>query len=94
MDNTNHFCEITRKMNELYISKNSDYGNSFAASVEEFGPVAGLVRISDKFNRVKNLLKPGAVQKVNDEAVIDTLTDLANYSIMLRMEIEKRQGNF
>jgi hypothetical protein len=73
-------------MNRLYEAKNADYGDSFGESVREFGAVAGLVRISDKFNRLKTLLR-GNAQQVQSESVEDTLMDLANYAIMLRMEL-------
>ena len=85
-----HFKKITDEMNETYVRKNNDYGNSFGESVEEFGPIAGVVRISDKFNRLKSLLS-GKTQKVNDESITDTLTDMACYCIMLRMELEKKR---
>ena len=84
---TTKFASITNEMAETYTLKNSDYGDSFSQSVKEFGPVAGVVRISDKFNRLKSLLS-GKEQKVNDESVLDTLTDMACYCIMLRMELE------
>lgn len=88
MSKTEKFREIVTTMADLYERKNSDYGDSFGESVKEFGPVAGVVRISDKFNRLKSLLIKGNEQKVNDEAVVDTLTDMACYCIMLKIELE------
>ena len=85
---TTKFASITNEMAETYAQKNSDYGDSFGQSVKEFGPVAGVVRISDKFNRLKSLLLGKNQQMVNDESVLDTLTDMACYCIMLRMELE------
>lgn len=84
---TEKFKEIVTQMADLYARKNSDYGDSFGESVREFGPVAGVVRISDKFNRLKSLLLRDREQKVSDESVVDTLTDMACYCIMLRMEL-------
>ena len=40
-------------MTELYERKNKDYGNSFDKTLNEFGIVAGLIRLNDKMNRVK-----------------------------------------
>lgn len=40
-----------------YERKNNDYGDSFDKSVNEFGLVAAVVRIGDKFNRLKSLIK-------------------------------------
>lgn len=91
MDKVQRFKEITSDMAETYNRKNSDYGDSFGQSIREFGFVAGVVRISDKFNRLKSLLS-GKEQKVNDESVQDTLLDMANYCIMLKMELENGQG--
>lgn len=88
MNRVEKFREITKSMADLYEKKNSDYGGSFEESVKEFGPIAGVVRISDKFNRMKSLLVHGKSRMVNDESVLDTLTDMACYCIMLRMELE------
>ena len=74
-------------IHETYVKKNADYGDSFGESIKDFGYIAGLVRISDKWNRIKNLLS-GSEAQVNDESVKDTLLDMANYCIMLYMEIK------
>lgn len=91
--NVQMFRKITEGMVQTYKRKNADYGNSFAQSVDEWGPVAGLVRIQDKFNRAKNILMSGRTPEV-EEAVIDTLTDLANYAIMLRMALTVQPVDF
>lgn len=88
MNRVEKFREITKGMSDLYERKNSDYGGSFEESVKEFGAVAGIVRISDKFNRLKSLLLRDREQKVSDESVSDTLTDMACYCIMLKIELE------
>lgn len=88
-DNVTKFRRIVDEMAKTYERKNHDYGDSFNQSVKEWGPVAGLVRIQDKFNRVKNLLK-GVKVFVDDETVSDTLLDLANYAIMLRMALDNK----
>ena len=88
MDKVNRFKEITSDMAKTYERKNNDYSDSFGQSIREFGFVAGVVRISDKFNRLKSLLLSGKEQKVNDESVQDTLLDMANYCIMTYMELQ------
>lgn len=88
MEKTARFKEITNSMAELYAKKNADYGDSFSRSVEKYGLIAGLTRLSDKFNRVENMVLRGS-QSVDNEKLSDTLLDLANYSIMLLMEIEQ-----
>lgn len=72
--------EILNEMLELYEAKNHDYGNSFDQSLDEFGLIASVVRLNDKMNRIKALMK--ANQQVNDESLEDTLMDLANYAVM------------
>lgn len=80
------FQEITKQMSETYERKNTDYGNSFAVSVQKYGLIAALTRISDKFNRMENLILTHN-QQVNDESLSDTLLDLATYCIMTTIEL-------
>lgn len=75
------FEEITKKMVELHQRKNQDYGNSFDHTLDEFGLVAGLIRMNDKMNRLKSIYKSSDI-RVNDEKIEDTLIDLANYAVM------------
>lgn len=82
----NEIIKIYEELKGLYISKNSDYGNSFQEVREEFNnfPVI-LIRLSDKFKRVKNLLSQKydcTIENPNNESVEDSLLDLANYAIM------------
>lgn len=83
------FEKIAKEMVETYSRKNHDYGDSFGESVKKYGPIAGLVRMSDKWNRLNSLVMGGEA-KVKEESIIDTLTDLACYAVMLRMEIESQ----
>lgn len=85
------FEELTAKMNEIHSSKNSDYGDSFSKTLDEFGIVASATRMSDKFNRFKSLIKSSSKILVSDESVEDTLMDLACYSIMT-IEWLKKHG--
>lgn len=87
MEKVERFRQITESMADLYEKKNKDYGNSFDRSIVRYGAVAGLVHISDKFNRLENLMLNGGGE-VKDESIKDTLIDLANYAIMLYMEVE------
>lgn len=75
-------------LNELYAAKNADYNNSFANLRDKFGDTAILIRLNDKLSRLEQLMKPGYEAKVQDEKIEDTLTDLANYSLM---ELTERQ---
>lgn len=85
------FGEIVDGMKALYESKNADYGDSFHEGFTRIGPAYAVGRIFDKYNRIENLLlKQNSVALVKDESVLDTLSDLACYSVMLRMEIEQQ----
>lgn len=76
--------QICDNLNGTYRRKNHDYGDSFAKLRNEL-PNAILVRIYDKYSRLKTLLE-GAEQQVQDESIDDTLMDLANYCIMELVE--------
>ena len=52
-----------------------------AESVDKFGLVVIPIRLSDKFNRVCQLIKHGKLSE-NDESLEDTLLDMAGYSIL------------
>lgn len=84
-----HF-EVCQELNDLYIAKNSDYGDSFSKTFEVFGITAPLCRIYDKVNRLVELNK-SSNQKVKDESIRDTLIDLANYTILTIMELDAKE---
>lgn len=86
-DNVEQFMSITQDMTKTYAAKNHDYGNSFEQSLDEFGLIASIVRLSDKMNRIKSLIKKEA--QVKDESIKDTLLDMANYAIMTVMWMNK-----
>ena len=86
MNKVSRFKQITNEMVNLYERKNSDYGNSIHDTYMKYGAVAYLVRMEDKINRVRSLTQSNN-QKV-DEKIKDTLVDLANYSILMLLELE------
>ena len=73
---------------ETFLKKNADYGSSFEESLNEFGEVAGIVRIGDKYRRLVNLTKNE--NKVL-ESKIDTLKDMSNYCLMLAVWLEEKE---
>ena len=94
MADMNHKFEVHKmyadKLNEIYRAKNTDYDDSFAKGIDSMGYASAIVRMEDKFNRIKSLLLKGTDAKV-DESVEDTLLDLANYSLMLLTEYKTRK---
>lgn len=83
MDKVELHKEIVTNMNEMYKSKNEDYGDSFDKSLDKFGLLSSLIRLTDKMNRFEQLIDNDS--KVNDESIEDTLLDMANYAIMTVM---------
>lgn len=82
-----HHADICEELNEIYARKNHDYGDSFGKGYAEYGMVMAVIRLEDKLNRLKSLIK--AESLVKDESINDTLMDLANYAIMTVMERER-----
>lgn len=66
----------------VFCKKNHDYGNSFEKSLDTFGLVAGIVRMSDKFERLVSLNDPSKGAQIASESLVDTLEDLSNYAAM------------
>ena len=85
MNKVEKHAQICMKLNELYARKNADYGDSFGKSFTEYGLTMACIRLEDKLNRIKSLTKQAA--QVSDESIVDTLMDLANYSIMTLVEL-------
>lgn len=97
MNKIERHLEIVQSLNQLYASKNSDYGNSFGETYHKLGIISAITRISDKYNRLISLAtKPEEERKVKDESIQDTLLDLSNYCIMtvIEMEAEKELDKF
>ena len=93
------FKEITDEMYAVTKQKNSDYtadsGDAFAnfKQVEHLNICSAeagfLTRMTDKVSRLAGLVKNKEL-KVANESYIDTVTDLAVYSILLRIYLENK----
>lgn len=94
--------EMCDKMHEICRNKNHDYAggqsNAFKnfTIVEQMGVTSTeqgfLTRMCDKMMRITNFVTSGTL-KVKDEAIEDTLLDLANYSLLMIGYIKsKRSG--
>lgn len=87
-DRNKEFEEITDKLNTLYAKKNAAYDNSFSKTFNSLGIISAVTRIGDKYNRLENLVKNSNIDNLG-ESIEDTLMDLASYSIMTLMELNK-----
>lgn len=67
---------------DTFCRKNHDYGNSFDESLDQFGIIASIVRMSDKMKRLESLTDESKTQQVGSERLLDTLEDLSNYAAM------------
>jgi len=79
------FCadvwDIMDELGNLLITKQLDYGPGNINNAHG-GPINGLmVRIGDKFERLKNLLKKQQI-KPQHEPIEDSFKDLANYGVI------------
>lgn len=81
------FEEILDQMAQIHEAKNSDYGNSFDKTMDQFGVTAAIIRLSDKMNRLVNLTQHGNPQV--KESIEDTLLDMANYCVMTLAYLKK-----
>ena len=84
------FMDYITEMKDLYLKKNHDYDDSVSKTFDEYGLTSFLVRMDDKMNRIKTLIKVGDAA-VTGEHIEDTLLDLANYAVLALTEIEYRK---
>jgi hypothetical protein len=89
------FDTILQRMLAIHQAKNADYGNSYELSSRLLGRpvVEGLLhRMSDKLARACRLAQ-GQEAQVKDEALADTLMDLANYSVLATLALGRGNAN-
>lgn len=73
-------------LEELYLAKNSDYGNAAGDSYFKYGPISYVVRLEDKFSRLRSLSESNFSPKI-EESIEDTLSDIINYCIMFNADL-------
>ncbi|TGE31313.1 nucleotide modification associated domain-containing protein [Desulfosporosinus sp. Sb-LF] len=86
---TKEFSGVLLPVADLLEQKNHDYGRSYDVLREEYGEVSFLIRLGDKVNRLKTLVKHPA--KVKAEAVEDTIKDIIGYCT-LELCFRKNKG--
>jgi len=77
--------KILNRIKDTILIKNKRYGNSFHQTIEEYGIVALLIRLTDKLNRLKTAYQ-------YHESMEDTLLDIAGYAILGLIEVENTKG--
>lgn len=75
------FESVCREINDLLAQKNSAYGTSVNSTFEDYGLVSYAIRLQDKTNRLRTLIKNPTISE-DDEKIEDTLKDMAGYAIL------------
>lgn len=89
----NEFVNILKPVADLLKRKNTDYGDSYNENRAEYGPISFIIRLNDKFARLKTLIKQEA--RVENESIEDTLEDIIGYctlELRFRRKQNKQQG--
>lgn len=77
--------KAAEQLGDLLARKNADYGNSFSEQYTEYGMLSALIRLDDKMRRLKTLRTANEV-RVKDEAIADSLLDMAGYALLAYVE--------
>lgn len=93
------YLELCSLVADIHTRKSADYGGdtgslgNFNEALEiGLSPFMGaVVRLTDKFARARKFVKSGSFE-VRDETFIDTLLDLAVYSLICRVLWEERKN--
>ena len=87
MSRLNQFDKIQKEGRDIFIKKNSDYGDAFATH----GVPGVLIRINDKLNRYQSITK-NSIRLVKEESIRDTLIDLHNYSALALILLDENKN--
>jgi hypothetical protein len=85
--------DIITGLAELRRAKGHDYSGTEDTldNLREFGALGVLVRIGDKFKRLKHFYRQG-ILAVTDEKIEDTINDLINYALYLKILYEQEKS--
>lgn len=89
-DRVKKFREVAEQICNLYEKKDKCYGGSFNTTYDNLGIISAATRISDKYNRLCNLVKNPNIDNLG-ESLCDTLMDLAAYSIMTIVKLNDNE---
>lgn len=78
--------QVQKEGLDLFIKKNTDYGDSY----KTYGPIGVIVRIGDKINRLSTITN-NSISIIKTESLRDTLIDLHNYSAMAIMLLDSKE---
>lgn len=72
--------EICQEVVNLLKEKQKSYNNSYKETRDEFGSVVFLIRLTDKLNRLKSIVKNK--QEFFGESYEDTIKDIIGYCLL------------
>lgn len=78
--------QLSSHLYAIFKKKNAAYGNSAHESFEDWGDISYIIRISDKFRRLKTLDEHKDLDQYG-ESILDTLGDAVNYLIMYYADV-------
>lgn len=78
--------QLSSHLFSIFKKKNAAYGNSAHESFEDWGDLSYVIRISDKFRRLKMLDEHADLDQYG-ESILDTLADAVNYLIMYYADV-------
>jgi len=84
------YQETLNEMAETFYLKNERYGDSFTQTMDDYGMVTSMIRVTDKFNRLKTLYQNRELDE-DDEPIVDTMLDMANYLVMTLAYMKSRE---
>lgn len=93
--------ELIGKMEDLFAvcadlarQKNKDYAgkNDALENFRDFGFLGVIIRMNDKFKRLKNIVKNKGTA-VSGETIRDTLKDIINYGAIAIIMKEEEEGS-
>lgn len=94
-----HYMDTINNLKDVFLRKNADYGSSVKKNydkLEKYGPNEGLKyvfgRISEKYDRLENLIYGDHPNQVIDESIADTLLDMANYAILASISFNEHHN--
>lgn len=88
-----NFEDTQKELTELYKKKNKDYGNSFNESLNKYGLLPTVLRLTEKTKRLETLYLNNGSSSIKDENVDDTLKDIANYCIITLTWLKNKKLN-
>lgn len=74
-----------KEIRDIVLRKQKSYGHG---NIAKFGTTGIVIRVSDKYERLQNILNEGGINELHDETLADTWGDIVGYAIIALLWIE------